>query len=91
MCPFKIKLDVAFIFCAYSGTYDSNKFTSFTDCSRQEKVMPEICINIIHTQIKQTYHPACDVQVTSHIGQVVADHTTTKCDFIVLSKVNEIA
>ena len=31
--------------------YDSNKFTSFTDCSRQGKVIPDI---IIHTN-KPTY------------------------------------
>ena len=28
----------------YLGMYDSNKFTSFTDCSRQGKVMPGIII-----------------------------------------------
>ena len=35
----------------YPGMYDSNKFTSFTDCLRQGKVMPGI---IIHTN-KPTY------------------------------------
>ena len=28
----------------YLGMYDSNRFTSFTDCSRQGKVMPGIII-----------------------------------------------
>ena len=29
----------------YLGMYDSNKFTSFTDCSRQGKVMLSIIIH----------------------------------------------
>ena len=38
-------------FRIYPGMYDSNKFTSFTDCLRQGKVMPDI---IVHTY-KATY------------------------------------
>ena len=35
-------------FCRiYSGIYDSNKFTSFTECLRQEK----LCQTILYTQI----------------------------------------
>ena len=29
----------------YPGMYDSNIFTSFTDCSRQGKVMPGVAIH----------------------------------------------